>query len=53
MQTLLCSHRPGRLLQVAALAPSGFAILMLRMVPKLRDSLVEQLLKKEPPAPTS
>jgi hypothetical protein len=34
--------------QVGAFAPSGFATLMLRMVPKLRESLTEQLLKKEP-----
>lgn len=34
--------------QVGAFAPSGFATLMLRMMPKLRESLTEQLLKKEP-----
>ncbi len=44
----------ARCAQVAAFAPSGFAALMLRMVPKLRDSLTEQLLKKEPsPTPSS
>ena len=42
------SYQAVSLRQVGAFAPSGFATLMLRMVPKLRESLTEQLLKKEP-----
>lgn len=33
--------------QVASCQPGQFAALLHRMVPKLRESLVEQLLKKE------
>ncbi len=37
-----CKHA-----QVASCQPGQFAALLHRMVPKLRESLVEQLLKKE------